>query len=446
MTLATRRQILTGAAGGALAASGSSILLRAQTPAVAPSVSDAEINISVFDASVGSKDRSALVPVTLSTPTNRTIVIEYSTENGNDTYGVLPGHAPGGAHFVIARGRLIFQPGEQNKLVEVQLLRPLKSGQSIILKIGDFLDYPSQTYVSKIGRITSTNGSSVSSRFSNDSIPLPAVPTGGSIVFSDNLLGADLASDSGLLPDGRPCWQSRPSHGRRQDGNKELGYYADPALNPEATVWGIDASTGRRFIQAEYLENGLSDRKGCKLSLSWREDIPFSYSAAMVTSRTLFNRITLGSYVEFEVKLTKVAGSWPGLWLKQANGAWPPEIDILECFIKSSSYPSDVNTSSIHWQGAKGHQTYGASVPLSDFEPGADIFSRFNRFGCYLGERQIVYYFNDRPYCAMPNLVGAGPWYMLMQVAVGGAVGQPSDPKAFPVRMYIANVKVVQIS
>jgi hypothetical protein len=445
MTLATRRQILTGAAGGALAASsGSDTLLRAQTPAVAPPVSDAEITVSAVDTNVGSGNRSALVPVALSAPTNRTIVVEYSTESGTGTRGVLPGHAPGDAHFVIARGRLIFQPGEQNKLVEVRLLRPLKSGQSIILKIGDFLDYPSQNYVSKIGRITLTDASSTRSRISNDSVQLPTIPTGGSIVFSDNLHGADFAGDSGLLPDGRPCWQSRPSQGRQH--GKELGYYADPALNPEATVWGIDPSTGYRFIQAEYLEKGLSDGKGGKVSLNWREDIPFSYSAAMVTSRTLFNRITLGSYVEFEVKLAKVAGSWPGLWLKQANGAWPPEIDILECFIKSPSYPSDVNTSSIHWQGAKGHQTYGASVPLSDVEPGADIFSRFNRFGCYLGERQIVYYFNDRPYCAMPNLVGAGPWYMLMQVAVGGAVGQPSDPKAFPVRMYIANVKVIQFS
>jgi Glycosyl hydrolases family 16 len=443
--LATRRQILTGAAGGALAASsGSGILLRAQTPAVAPPVSDAEITVSAVDTNVGNGNRSALVPVALSAPTNRTIVVEYSTESGTGTHGVLPGHAPGDAHFVIARGRLIFQPGEQNKLVEVRLLRPLKSGQSIILKIGDFLDYPSQNYVSKIGRITLTDGSSTRSRISNDSVQLPTIPTGGSIVFSDNLHGADFAGDSGLLPDGRPCWQSRPSQGRQH--GKELGYYADPALNPEATVWGIDPSTGYRFIQAEYLEKGLSDGKGGKLSPSWREDIPFSYSAAMVTSRTLFNRITLGSYVEFEVKLAKVAGSWPGLWLKQANDAWPPEIDILECFIKSPSYPSDLNTSGIHWQGAKGHQTYGASVPLSDVEPGADIFSRFNRFGCYLGERQIVYYFNDRPYCAMPNLVGTGPWYMLMQVAVGGAVGQPSDPKAFPVRMYIANVKVIQFS
>src|ERR1700740_2790129 len=101
MTLATRRQILTSAAGVALAASsGSGALLRAQTPAVPPSVSDTELNISVINTSVGSGDRSALVPVTLSTQTNRTIVIEYSTENGSDTYGAPPGHAPGGAHFV----------------------------------------------------------------------------------------------------------------------------------------------------------------------------------------------------------------------------------------------------------------------------------------------------------------------------------------------------------
>ena len=169
MTLATRRQVLTGAAGGALAASsGSSTLLRAQTPAAPPSVSDAEINISVIDTSVGSGERSALVPVMLSAQTNRTIVIEYSTENGNDTYGVLPGHSPGSAHFVIARGRLIFQPGEKNKLVEIRLLRPLKSGQSIILKIGDFLDYPSQNYISKTGRITLTDGFSTRSPSSND--------------------------------------------------------------------------------------------------------------------------------------------------------------------------------------------------------------------------------------------------------------------------------------
>jgi len=72
------------------------------------------------------------------------------------------------------------------------------------------------------------------------------------------------------------------------------------------------------------------------------------------------------------------------------------------------------------------------------------FFSRFNRFGCHIGRQQIVYYLNDKPYCAMPNLVGAGPWYMLMDVAVGGPAGEPGDPGAFPARMYIAGVKVIQ--
>jgi hypothetical protein len=275
---------------------------------------------------------------------------------------------------------------------------------------------------------------------------LPPLPTGGSIVFSDDLLAPDFACDSGFRPNGSPCWQSRLGKGRQQDGNRELGYYADPALNPEATVWGIDASTGRRFIQAEYLEDGLSDGNGGKLSPGWQKDVPFRYSAAMLTSRTLFNRITTDSYIEFNVKLANVAGSWPALWLLQTGGGWPPEIDIIEVFISAPSYPRDGVTSSIHWRGDKGHEKSEAPIKLGEIEPNADIFARFNRFGCYLGATQIVCYFNGRPYHAMPNLVGPGPWYMLMDVAVGGLVGPPVDPKDFPARMDIAGVKVVQFS
>ena len=92
----------------------------------------------------------------------------------------------------------------------------------------------------------------------------------------------------------------------------------------------------------------------------------------------------------------------------------------------------------------KGHEKSGTPIKLGEIEPNADIFARFNRFGCFLGATQIVCYFNGSPYHAMPNLVGPGPWYMLMDVAVGGLVGPPVDPKDFPARMDIAGVKVVQ--
>jgi beta-glucanase (GH16 family) len=101
-------------------------------------------------------------------------------------------------------------------------------------------------------------------------------------------------------------------------------------------------------------------------------------------------------------------------------------------------------TTNLHWVSDKGQESSSAPVELTDFEPGADIFARFNRFGCYLGETEIVWYFNDRPYRGMTNLVGPGPWYMLMDVAVGGLVAAPSDPSIFPAPMYIRGVKVVQ--
>lgn len=444
--LATRRQLLSGGAAMVYLAGASTARLRAETPGTVVQTSDSEVIISIGNATIGRADRQAIVPVTLSVPTNRTIVVAYSAHHGTPRAGdkrdVLPSPLPGR----VARGRLLFQPGEQQKAIQVPLQRPLQPGQSIEVELSDYFIYPQHTYANRTGAITSQADAPTQIASRNDMIELPSLPTNGTIVFADDLRDPNFASDSGFRADGKPCWQSRYSHGRRHDSNRELGYYADPTLNPEAKVWGIDPLTGCRFIQAEYVENGLSDGKGRKLLLGWLEDVPYKYTSAIVTSRTLFDRITIGSYVEFEVKLSKIAGSWPALWLKRAGDGWPPEIDVLEAFIKSPAYPADAVTSSIHWLGDKGHRTYGASVPLAHVEPGADIFARFNRFGCFLGENQITYYFNGRPFCAMPNLVGAGPWYVLMDVTVGGVLGEPSAPKAFPARMYLAGVRVVQFS
>lgn len=94
----------------------------------------------------------------------------------------------------------------------------------------------------------------------------------------------------------------------------------------------------------------------------------------------------------------------------------------------------------------KGHENSRTPVKLGETEPNADIFARFNRFRCYLGAPQIVCQFNGRPCHAMPNLVGSGAWYMLMDVAGGGLAGPPANPKDFPARMDIAGVTVVQYS
>ena len=443
MTRATRRQLLKGSVGLTVSIVSPFALL--DTPAMADgTLSFGDIIITVVDTAVGSEDLFAQVPVKLNARTDHTVVVEYETVDGRGTHGALPNDAKPNADFVISRGFLVFQPGEQVKLVKIRLVRPLEAGKTFILQIADF-GYPLWGFARATGEVKPRNQASISSSYVNDEIPLRPLPSQGSVVFSDDLLDRNFASDGGFKADGAPCWQSRLATGRRQDGNKELGYYADPSLNPETTVWGIDPASGCRFIQAEYHEEGLSDSNGGKLSPGWRKETPFKFSAAMVTSRTLFNRITLNSYVEFSVRLANIPGSWPGLWLLPIKPGWPPEIDVLETYVAAPPHDrKDVIFSSIHWMSDTGHKARGAAVPLSQFEQGADIFARFNRFGCYIGQDQIVYYFNDKPYCAVPNMVGPGPWYMLLDVAVGGPAGEPRDPGAFPARMYIAGVKVIQ--
>ncbi|MBR0697922.1 family 16 glycosylhydrolase [Bradyrhizobium lablabi] len=443
MTQATRRTLLKGSAGLALTTIGPLTVF--DTPAAADAallIGDA--TIVVVGTTVGPGELWADLPVRLNSPATYTIVLEYETFSGSETIGILPGEATAGADFVLSKGFLIFQPGEQVKFVKLRLVRPLQAGKSIVFQISDF-GYPLFGRARAGGEVRPRSQPSIAGARVSDDVALPSLPSRGSVIFSDRLLGRDFASDDGFTAGGAPCWQSRLATGRRQEGNRELGYYADPSLNPETTVWGIDPATGCRFIQAEHHPDGLSDGQGGQLAPGWRKETPFRFSSAMVTSRTLFNRITLDSYVEFNVRLMKVPGSWPALWLLPLKPGWPPEIDVLEAYITASPrYRDDVIFSSIHWEGEKGPDARGAAMPLGLVEEGVDLFSRFNRFGCLIGKQKIVYYLNDKPYCAMPNLVGAGPWYMLMDVAVGGPAGEPSDPSAFPARMYIDGVKVVQ--
>ncbi|OAF16755.1 hypothetical protein AXW67_11955 [Bradyrhizobium neotropicale] len=443
MMRATRRTLLKGSVGIALTTIGPLTVL--DTPAAADGAfSFGDSTIAVVDTTVGPAELWAEVPVKLNAPTTCTIVLEYETLNGTGTIGVLPGEATKDADFFVVRGFLIFQPGEQVKVVKIRLVRPLEAGKSIIFQISDF-GHPLFGFARASAEVRPGDLPSVAAPHVSDDVPLPPLPSHGSVVFSDRLLDRDFANDEGYVAGGTPCWQSRLASGRRLDGNKELGYYADPSLNPETTVWGIDPLTGCRFIQAEYHQDGLSDGQGGKLVPGWRMETPFRFSSAIVTSRTLFNRITLNTYVEFNVRLMKVTGSWPGLWLLPVKPGWPPEIDLLETYITGApQYREDVIFSSIHWKGEKGPDARGAAMPLGLIEEGVDLFSRFNRFGCFIGEQQLIYYLNGRPYCAMPNRVGAGPWYMLMDVAVGGPAGEPNGPGGFPARMYIAGVKVIQ--
>ncbi|MGY4502529.1 hypothetical protein ACVWYH_006486 [Bradyrhizobium sp. GM24.11] len=123
---ATRRQVLAGAASvvcltGDLYATSS----RADTPANVVQTTESEIAVSIDNATVGSEDRVARIPVALSVPTNRTIALEYfARDRANESNRSGP---QASTSQTIARGYLIFQPGEQQKTIEVPLPRPLSA-------------------------------------------------------------------------------------------------------------------------------------------------------------------------------------------------------------------------------------------------------------------------------------------------------------------------------
>src|SRR5262245_16579376 len=210
---ATRRQVLTGAAGVVLAAaSPPPAFVQAQTRTALGAIPDSELTVSIVDTTLGPDDLVARVPVTLSVPAPHTIVVGYVTADGAEGQAALRGRASTGASFAATRGQLIFQPGEQKKLLEFTLPHQLERDQSIGLQIADF-GYPRRTYARGMARITSGDAR-LSLTSANDTRGLSPLPSGGTVVFSDDLRDADFASDSGFCPNGRPCWQSRSARTR----------------------------------------------------------------------------------------------------------------------------------------------------------------------------------------------------------------------------------------
>ena len=142
----TRRELLTGVASvvclsGDLPATGA----WADTPANVVQTSESEIAVAIHNATVGSEDHVARIPVALSVPTNRTIALEYIARDREQPPN-NQSEAPASTSPTIARGYLIFQPGEQQKTIEVPLSRPLQAGRSLEVELSDYFIYPQHVY------------------------------------------------------------------------------------------------------------------------------------------------------------------------------------------------------------------------------------------------------------------------------------------------------------
>lgn len=156
--------------------------------------------------------------------------------------------------------------------------------------------------------------------------------------------------------------------------------------------------------------------------------------------------------IEIRAKLESATGAWPAFWMLGVNGKYPDngEIDLME----------HLNYDSIVYQTLHTHYTLnldGRGKPENGSVTKIDP-DGYNTYGMEWYPDRVVFLVNGEPTLTYPNLEGQtnadgvvmegqypydkGPFYLLLDMQLGGSWVGGVDPEELPVKMEIDWVKV----
>jgi len=220
---------------------------------------------------------------------------------------------------------------------------------------------------------------------------------------------------------------------------------------PNGSVWSFDIGTGENGWGNNELQyytdrtENVTVQNGVLLVTAQREDFEgSSYTSARLLTKDKFE-LRYGRF-EARIRLPYGQGIWPAFWMLGADideNPWPAagEIDIMEYRGQAPS----VLVGSVHGPGYNGGNAISKeyTLPNDRFDTG------FHIFGIEWGPEYVNFYVDDILYNQITPEDVTGDWvfdkpfYLLMNLAVGGTfVGPPDEETVFPQTMLVDYVRV----
>lgn len=184
------------------------------------------------------------------------------------------------------------------------------------------------------------------------------------------------------------------------------------------------------------IENGLLIIEAIKLDSQW--------TSARITTKAKRN-FTFGR-IEFRAKLPNGGGTWPALWMlgeSIASKGWPAcgEIDIMEHVGRNPG----VVQSAMHTTSSYGETVNKGETRLETFD------SEFHIYAANWAEDRIDFFVDDKMfYTYQPEVKNKDTWpydtpfYVIINIAMGGGFGGPIDSGLTRARMEVDYVRVYQ--
>jgi hypothetical protein len=219
----------------------------------------------------------------------------------------------------------------------------------------------------------------------------------------------------------------------------------DEVGRPDQSIWNYEIGNGNngwgnREVQY-YTEENVSIVDGAmKITLEAEERAGFDYTSSRLN--------TLGKFdfqygrIEFRAKLPEGGGTWPALWMMGVDfpdAGWPfcGEIDVME----HRGNQQDVIHGSLHFPGNS-----GGNAVTSNIEE-ANVSSEFKLYTVEWTEEHILFAVNNQVYHEFENsadLPYNQPFFIIVNVAMGGTFGGDVDPDFNSSVMEIDHIRVYQ--
>jgi beta-glucanase (GH16 family) len=233
--------------------------------------------------------------------------------------------------------------------------------------------------------------------------------------------------------------------------------FNDPAgTKPDPAVWSYDLGGGgwgvsQLQVYTNSAANAATDGQG-NLAIVAIKDAQGNFTSARLHTQGKFEH-QFGRW-EIRVKVATGNGMWPAFWMMGSDynkgTPWPNcgEIDVME--IRGTAPYTEIG--SLHGPGYSGMHPLTAHTSLPDGGP--TLSDDYHRYAIEWEKDVVRFYLDDMLYetqtpANIPTDAGAGavwvynhPFFMLLNLAVGGRFPGPPDGTTFPQTMLVDWIRV----
>jgi serralysin len=226
------------------------------------------------------------------------------------------------------------------------------------------------------------------------------------LTFDDEFNNLSLWNGSSGTWSTTPAYEDDKGNGASLPSNGEQEWYINANYGPTSSVHPWTVNNGVLTITAQKADPSIVGDLGYAKYGSLGA---YHYTSGLIETNHSFTQ-TYG-YFEMKAQLPAGQGLWPAFWLMPANGAWPPELDVVEALGKDTS----TIYTTVHTEETGSHTQQALATHVGDYSSG------YHTYGVDWEADKVTFFYDNKEIYQVDTPADMhSPMYMIANLAMGG--------------------------